>query len=410
MSLQQALEVFAHDPRNADANYNLALIYDAMGQSAGAVSFYLRAAEKTSDPLLSYECLLRLAKCFEGQGSRNFTTRGLIQHAISVLPNRPEAYFILSRHYEYISEWRDSYMVSCIGLLFADSDLPPLRNPVYYPGKYGLLFQKGVASWWVGLTNQARHIMKDLKDHYKMDHVHTTAVDNNIKNIGYPAPLTLYDATKIRAFRYKFPGLETISQNHSQAFQDMFVLAMLNGKRNGTYLEVGSSFPFHTSNTALLETKFDWKGISMDIDKDCVAQFFKERKNTVLCLDATKVNFEELLDSSPLGRDIDYLQLDADPPEVTLEILHRIPFHKYRFAVITYEHDSYRDPSTKPASREYLQSHGYQLVVSDISFNEEGCSFEDWWVHPALVNPDIVQRMVDVSDGPKFVVDYIFRR
>lgn len=408
MSLQQAIEAFAHDPRDADANYKLALMYDAVGQSAGAVSFYLRAAERTTDPVLSYECLLRLAKCFEGQGSRNFTTRGLIQHAISLLPNRPEAYFILSRHYEYINEWRDSYMVACIGLSVADNDLPPLRNPVYYPGKYGLLFQKGVASWWVGLTNQAREIMKELKEKYKMDEIHTRAVDNNLKNIGYPAPITVFTANKARQFRYKFPGIEKIGQNHSQSFQDMFVLSILNGKTNGTYLEVGSSFPFHTSNTALLETQFGWKGISMDIDKECVAQFFKERKNTVLCLDATKVDFEELLDSSPLGRDIDYLQLDADPPNVTLEILYRIPFEKYRFAVITFEHDFYRDPTVKQKSRDFLLKHGYQLVVSDVAFNET-CSFEDWWVHPALVNKDIVQRMLDISEGPKFCSDYVFR-
>ena len=34
--------------------------------------------------------------------------------------------------------------------------------------------------------------------------------------------------------------------------QDMFVLTVLNGKTNGTYLEIGSGDPFIGSNTALL--------------------------------------------------------------------------------------------------------------------------------------------------------------
>ena len=37
--------------------------------------------------------------------------------------------------------------------------------------------------------------------------------------------------------RYPFAGIEQIEQNHSQSWQDIFVLTMLDGKRNGTYLE-----------------------------------------------------------------------------------------------------------------------------------------------------------------------------
>ena len=60
-----------------------------------AVSYYLRAAERTDEILLKYESLIRAALCFERQGSRNFTVKGLIQHAISTCPTRPEAYFYL---------------------------------------------------------------------------------------------------------------------------------------------------------------------------------------------------------------------------------------------------------------------------------------------------------------------------
>ncbi len=408
-TIDQLLAQYALDPHNAEKNFALGYAYELAGQTAAAVSFYLRAAEKSHTELLSYEALIRCAQCFNSQGSRKYTIRGLLQHAISLIPTRPEAYFIMSRFHESNSEWQECYLTSCIGLSVADKEQTPTQTDLGYVGKYGLLFQKAVASWWLGLCNQARYIMLDLKSNYAMDAIHTAAVENNIKNIGYPTAPTVYDESKARKLRYKFPGYDKIKKNHSQSFQDIFVLSMLNGKRNGTYLEIGSSFPFHTNNTALLETEFGWRGVSMDIDKDAVKQFFKERKNTVLCLDATQVDFEQLLAGYPLETDIDYLQLDADPPEVTLAILKRIPFHKYRFAVITFEHDSYRNPSVKKESRDYLQSLGYRLVVSDVAFNKEKNSFEDWWVHPALVDPAIVARMEDLSLEPKFCVDYIFQ-
>ena len=34
--------------------------------------------------------------------------------------------------------------------------------------------------------------------------------------------------------KYKFPGAEDIENNYSQSFQDMFVLTMLDGKKEGS--------------------------------------------------------------------------------------------------------------------------------------------------------------------------------
>ena len=38
----------------------------------------------------------------------------------------------------------------------------------------------------------------------------------------------------------KFTRSETVENNYSQAMQDMFVLTMLDGKKNGIYVEVGA--------------------------------------------------------------------------------------------------------------------------------------------------------------------------
>ena len=61
-------------------------------------------------------------------------------------------------------------------------------------------------------------------------------------------------------FKFKFSGLENIEQIYSQCYQDLFVLSCLNGKTNGTYLEIGAGRPFYGNNTALLaQPDRDWE-------------------------------------------------------------------------------------------------------------------------------------------------------
>ena len=49
-----------------------------------------------------------------------------------------------------------------------------------------------------------------------------------------------------------FSGVETVERNYSQALQDIFVLTMLNGKQNGTYVEIGGAHPTNINNTFFL--------------------------------------------------------------------------------------------------------------------------------------------------------------
>jgi hypothetical protein len=175
----------------------------------------------------------------------------------------------------------------------------------------------------------------------------------------------------------------------------MFVLSVLNGKMNGCYLEIGSSDPYKNNNTALLENKFAWSGIGLEYDEHMAQTYKKHRKNPVLCVDALIVDYEKLLQKYfPNQNNIDYLQLDIDPPQNTYEVLLSIPFDKYRFAVITYEHDYYIDlsKSYRDKSREYLSSLGYELIVPNVSPNENS-SFEDWWVHPNLISAEILSKL-----------------
>ena len=62
----------------------------------------------------------------------------------------------------------------------------------------------------------------------------------------------LYKKNMYNSFKYKFDGLENIEQSYSQCLQEMFVLASLNGKQKGTYLEIGANQPVFINNTYLL--------------------------------------------------------------------------------------------------------------------------------------------------------------
>ena len=79
----------------------------------------------------------------------------------------------------------------------------------------------------------------------------------------------------------KFTGAENIENNWSQSMQDMFVLSMLDGKRNGVYVEIGADQPRVISNTYLLENNFDWSGVSFELDADKVTYFNSIRKNKI---------------------------------------------------------------------------------------------------------------------------------
>lgn len=92
------------------AMFDLAREYEFLGQTATAVSFYLRSAEFTSDDVLSYECLLRIGLCFEQQKNRDYSVVGRYYHAAALCPTRPEAYYCLANHNFSKNNWVDALM------------------------------------------------------------------------------------------------------------------------------------------------------------------------------------------------------------------------------------------------------------------------------------------------------------
>ena len=182
----------------------------------------------------------------------------------------------------------------------------------------------------------------------------------------------------------KFTGAEDIENNWSQSMQDMFVLTMLDGKKNGVYVEVGADQPRVISNTYLLETEFDWAGVSFELDGNKVSFFNTMRRNKCICDDATEFDYKFLFGERNYPKQIDYLQLDIDPAQGTLEALKKMPLDDYRFSLITYETDVYSSGADiQDEQIHILESKGYQLVSKNVKC--EGNPYEDWWIDPAIV-------------------------
>ena len=199
--LRELLPQYARDTENAEINFSLALEYEAIGQTAAALSYFLRAAERTADALLAYECLLKIGLCFERQGRRGNSVRGAYKHAVCLLPKRPEAYFLLARHYERTGDHVSGYMYSELGLNFCGSGYDvALRTNVEFPGKYALIFQKAVSAWWWGKPEESRKLFLDLWDNYPLDDLHRSAVEKNLKTLNIP-----YSPRKVVI---KIPGSE----------------------------------------------------------------------------------------------------------------------------------------------------------------------------------------------------------
>jgi hypothetical protein len=393
---------YVSDPENSESNHLLGLHYYNLGQYSSSLSFFLRTAELDGSENMTYESLLFVASCLKKLGRRETTELSLWHNAIRYQPTRPEAYLFISQYYESKHKFNESQAFARIGLEFKNNNLP-LNNLLGYDHYYQLKFQDAVCAWNLGQFNESRIKFKNLAfSNHPISKFYKDLIQTNMTSLGCSGnPYLPYDNSMSESLRYKFNDYKNIKKNYSQTYQDMFVLSMLDGNKYGEYLEIGSADPFRGSNTALLE-ELGWIGTSLEIKPEEVIKFKKHRKNEVVLCDAT------LYDYSYLTGSIDYLQVDCEPPATTFEILKRLPFDKCDFKVITYEHDHYTDIEGKyrELSREFLISKGYVLVVGNIS-PDDISPYEDWYVHPKYIKPEIMSVMLDKSDETQKASNYM---
>ena len=193
----------------------------------------------------------------------------------------------------------------------------------------------------------------------------------------------------------------------SQIYQDIFVLYTLNWKRNGFFVEFGSTNGFDLSNSYLLEKDFGWKGILCEpvsvwkedliknrhsiLDFRCVwktsgefldlivpsepefskISILKNQKNLkVKQLEKVEtISLIDLLKTHNAPRNIDYLSIDTEGSEY--EILKAFDFSKYRISIITSEHNFSNE---REKIFKLLNKNGYQRVFQGLS------RWDDWYI------------------------------
>jgi FkbM family methyltransferase len=182
--INSLIVTLANDPFNPVLSLNIATEYENIGQTASAVSFYLRTAEYGyySHPEHVYASLLKSAHCFSSQKNRENTVVNLYLKAIAYIPSRPEAWFLLSRWYERNQKWQESYSMAEVGLSFGHLKSGPLPVWVDYPGEYGLRFEKAVSGWWVGRKDESINLMRDLLKE-DIHQIYRSAIHNNLSTI-----------------------------------------------------------------------------------------------------------------------------------------------------------------------------------------------------------------------------------
>jgi hypothetical protein len=186
-----------------------------------------------------------------------------------------------------------------------------------------------------------------------------------------------------------------------QGKQDLFVYTVLKGKHNGYFVEIGSAVPDHDNNSYILEKNLNWKGFMIEYREEFRNNYSIIRPNSIHFIkDATKIDYLSEFNKHNFPTNIDYLQIDLEVENRStldiLEIYDSKIFEKYKFATITFEHDFYRGNffNTKEKSRLIFEKWGYHRVFTDVRMDDVNVgSWEDWYVHPSLVDMNLINRI-----------------
>lgn len=188
-----------------------------------------------------------------------------------------------------------------------------------------------------------------------------------------------------------------------QASQDIYCLLLNKEKRNGYFLEIGANHPIDNNNTYVLEKEYGWRGIMVEYDQSFTNLYSIHRPlSTPIISDATKINYEWVLEKHQFPNKIDYLQIDLDADNrstlCTLELLDKTILDKYIFGAVTFEHDIYRGNffDTQQQSQEIFTRRGYVLLFHNVLvyWENKWSPFEDWYAHPDVIDQELLQNIL----------------
>jgi FkbM family methyltransferase len=192
------------------------------------------------------------------------------------------------------------------------------------------------------------------------------------------------------------------TESKSEYFQDLWVLAATNSKKNGYFVEFGASNGIDASNTWLLEQKFAWRGILAEPSKsnfeilsrnrNCALDprvvwdqsneqlLFCERDENYLSSVKSEgnngsvrdeylvnsVSLNDLLDEYEAPKIIDYVSIDIEGAE--LRILESFfKEKKYEVKLLSVEHNWRKD---KYRILELMRLNNYENVFTNLSYRD----------------------------------------
>lgn len=180
---------------------------------------------------------------------------------------------------------------------------------------------------------------------------------------------------------------------------------VLKNKKNGFFVEIGSYDPILINNSYILEKNYKWNGIMIEYSNEWLNDYKRIRPNSIHVInDAREIDYKNLFETNNVPLNIDYLQIDLEVSDgstlTTLKKLDKEIMDKYKFAIITFEHDIYHTNylNTRLVSRQIFENRGYLRVFSDVN-NEGYYPFEDWYVHPDLVDNELVNNLIKKNEN-----------
>jgi hypothetical protein len=156
---------------------------------------------------------------------------------------------------------------------------------------------------------------------------------------------------------------------YSQVGQDVFVLEIFGGLRNGFLLDSGASNGVRVNNTPLLEDAFGWKGICIEINEGSFAELVRNRR--CLCLTCCLYDREGNVDFLEQADVLDGI-LDEYHPQALASRQDEIPRSRGRFGKTgdgsqSRAHRAFRAARLRGAARDRLLEPGHRgLRASDL--------------------------------------------
>lgn len=198
-----------------------------------------------------------------------------------------------------------------------------------------------------------------------------------------------------------------MTQFYSDAKQDQFVANILNFKKDGYCVDIGSCHSIISNNTYVFQD-YGWTSISIELESGYNESYSTRKSGVHLNENALEVDYKSVFEEYEFPKSIDYLSLDVDT--ISLNVLRILPLDEYRFKVITIEHDGYLyGDKYREQQRNILSSHGYMLLCSNVYVEQPGYEgkeypFEDWWVDPSEFSEDLIEKIKCDSTLPSVII------